>query len=354
MLLRQAIIALSLLFATPAAAQIVVTSDAYDAFMGATYIEDRDSNVVLTIQRELGVSGVDMRGMRDADGQWRAEYFCRPDMVLVTENRRRAQTYYLPYLAWATTRHVTEDSAVIESRWLTSMGTMASILPSSVPTPQPTTDIVIRHQLQRGIPMVVTRVTLTNRARDAQRMNYIYQDAAYMWFPDGDQRNTESVRITTGNGTRDRFTNVASAGETEPGFWQFAGTFNREHGVIAGVLSMNGGEIAGISGDYIGVNVSTVRNTGFYHGRRDFRIADIPRATTDAGVRTLPYINRFISLDFGELQPGQSKTLSFFRIMTVLPPGQRTDEGIDAWVTSQVVGLMQRAMAQSQGGDAAQ
>ena len=124
--------------------------------------------------------------------------------------------------------------------------------------------------------------------------------------------------------------------------------------MIAGILSMNGGEIAGISGDYVGVNVSTVQGTGYYHGRRDFRIADVPRETTDAGVRTLPYINRFISLDYGELQPGQSKTLSFFRIMTVLPEGRRSDEAIDAWVTSQVVGLMQRSVAQVQAGDAAQ
>jgi hypothetical protein len=247
-----------------------------------------------------------------------------------------------------------DEAATVESRWLTSMGTIASILPHSVNVDQPPADIVIRNQLRRGVPLVVTLVTITNRSREAQRMSYIYQDAAYMWFPDGDQRNVESIRIGTSRSGYDRFANVVSAGVTAPGFWQFAGTFNRQHGVVAGLLSMNNGEVIGISGEYVGITTSVVDGAGRFHNRSGFHNADIPRVTTVTNVRTQPFINRFIALDFGEMQPDQQKTLSYFRIMTVLPPEQRTEDGIQAWVAAQVTALYQRTVVQNQGSDAAQ
>jgi hypothetical protein len=227
------------------------------------------------------------------------------------------------------------------------MGTIASLLPSRVPVRAPEVDIAIRNQLESGIPVVVTLVTLTNRASASARLTYIYQDAAYMWFPDGDQRNTESMRIKTSTEGYGRYVNVVSAGATAPGFWQFAGTFNREHGVIAGILSLSEGEIAGISGDYVGLGGVEIDGSGFYLGRANYRAADIPRVETEMDVRQNRYINRFIAHDFGELQPGESKTFTLFRIMAVLPPEQRTEDGMQAWVSSQVRAMYDRETART-------
>lgn len=346
-MLRRAVSAAALLWAAPASAQIVVTSDAYDAFSGATYIEDDESNIVLTVQREMGRNGMNIRGLRDGDGLWRVEYFCEPDTVLIVENGRRAQSYYLPYLSWSSMNYVTDDMAVVESRRLPSMGTFRSLLPASVDTPQPDAEIRVRHQLRRGSGLVESLVTITNRANTPQRMTYVYQDAAYMWYPDGDQKNTESIRIAVSSEGVARRMNVASAGPTAPGQWQFVGTFNREHGVIAGILSVTPGEVAGISGEYVGVNVATIDDRGYYRARRDFRHSDIPSTDTEDNVRDLPFVNRFIAMDFGTLAPGQTRTLPYFRIMAVLPEDQRTDDAIQQWVSAEVSQMYRDAAAQA-------
>lgn len=340
---KQCIVAAALACATPATAQIVITSDAYDAFTGATYIEDYESNIVLTLQRELGVNGMNIRGLRDTDGQWRVEYFCAPDTVLITEDGRRAQSYYLPYLSWSTTHYVTEDVAIVESRRVPSMGTLASLLPARIAALTPPADIIVRHQMRRGARLVESLVTITNRAERPQRMTYVYQDAAYMWFPDGNQRNTESIRLSVSSAEVQRYVNAASAGPTTPGHWQFVGTFNRQHGVVAGIISMTPNEVAGISGDYLGVRGVTINRQGYYLPRDGFRSANIP-ATADAGdVREMPFVNRFIAMDFGTMAPGETKTLPYFRIMAVLPPDQRTDEGIEAWAEGSVLHMHQEA-----------
>lgn len=330
-------------FAAPAAAQIVVTSDGYDTFTGGTYIEDVESAIVLTLQRELGQSGMNIRGPRDADGQWRVEFFCEPDNVLITEEGRRTRSYYLPYLTWSTTHHVTDDAAIVEARRLPSMGTIASLLPADIEPASPEADILVRHQLRRGARLVESLVAITNRADRPQRMTYVYQDAAFMWFPDGDQRNTESVRFTVSDGQLQRYFNTESSGTTTAGHWQFVGTFNREHGIVAGIISLTPNEVAGITGDYIGVRGVNIENKGFYQSRRDFRQSDIVPIASGRGVRELPYINRYVALDFGEMAPGETRTMPYFRIMAVLPPEQRTNEGIEAWVLSSVTHMHREA-----------
>ncbi|MEQ1491396.1 MAG: hypothetical protein ABL932_12690 [Terricaulis sp.] len=344
-MLRRAVCAAAIVWAGPAAAQIVVTSDGYDAFSGATYIEDHDSNIVLTEIREMGFSGVDIRGLRDPDGQWRVEYFCRPDTVLIAESGRRRQTYYLPYLSWSSANYVTDDVAIVESRRVPSMGTFGSLLPESVPSPSPEADITVRHQLRRGARVVESLVTITNRARSAQHMTYIYQDAAYMWFPEGDQKNTESIRLSVSPGVVQRQVNASSSGPTPAGYWQFAGTFNRHRGVVAGILSMTPGEIAGISGNYVGVSPTEIEGQGYYRARRDFGSDDIPIEQRGEGVRDMRFVNRFVALDFGSLEPGETRTLPFLRIMGVLPPDQHSDEDIEAWIRAEVTRIYEDAAA---------
>lgn len=106
---------------------------------------------------------------------------------------------------------------------------------------------------------------------------------------------------------------------------------------------MTPNEVAGISGDYLGVRGVTINRQGYYLPRDGFRSANIP-ATADAGdVREMPFVNRFIAMDFGTMAPGETKTLPYFRIMAVLPPDQRTDEGIEAWAEGSVLHMHQEA-----------
>ena len=322
----------------PATAQITVSSSPYAPFSDAIYIRDDRANVVLTAQREMGPLGfdIDIRGWRDADNVDRVEYFCQPDTILLVEGQNGSRVHYLPYLVWRRDFTVQDDRAIVESRRVASMGTYRSLLPSEIEVEEPRADIRVMNSMMRGAGTVDTTVIVTNRARQAQRYTYIYQDAAYMWFPHGDQRSVESIRITADPSGYGRYVNQVSAGRSAPGFWQFAGTFDREHGVVGGIVTFNPEDIVGVNDEYLGLIQDNIDGEGFVHARRDFRRDDIP--STNAGairVEGRP-INRFIALDFGTMAPDESKTLRYQRIMTVLPEGERSEDGIQRWVSSVV------------------
>lgn len=326
----------------PAAAQITVSSRASGPFTDAHYITDDRANLVLTIQRELGPLGfgLDIRGWRDPDGVDRAEYFCQPDAVLMMESRSRAQAYYLPYLTWRTDWTVEPELARFDARHVTSMGTYQSLLPAGIRAMAPPVDMRMATTMRRGDGYLNTLFTVTNRSNEAQRMTFVYQDAAYMWFPDGDQRNVESIRIATSSAGFERRVNQESAGATAQGFWQFVGTFNREHGVVAGMLSFTPGDQLGISREYLGITGETIGNAGYVNARPNYRRSDIPNVADGPNVREQRrYINRFIALDFGVVQPGANATRTFYRIATVLPEGERSEDGIQRWVSATVVRL---------------
>jgi hypothetical protein len=156
-----------------------------------------------------------------------------------------------------------------------------------------------------------------------------------MWFPDGDQRNVEGIRIVAASTGFERHVNVVSAGYTPRDHWQFVGTFNREHGVIAGILTFEPGDVAGISGDYVGVHPIDIDGQGFFR--------PVPRARIPTGegpaLAGSNFVNRFIALDFGVLDSNESKSLSYTRIMTVLPPEQRSEDGIHEWVRRTVTAI---------------
>jgi hypothetical protein len=163
-------------------------------------------------------------------------------------------------------------------------------------------------------------------------MTYVYQDGAFMWFPDGDQRHVESIRIVASLLARQMYVNTVSAGPTPAGSWQFVGTFNREHGVVAGIVTTDQSDVAGISGDYIGVRQIQRGGVPYFVPRAN---PVIPRGE-GVNIREATYDNRFIALDFGTLQPGEEKQRYFHRIMTVLPPAERNESGIAAWVEQMV------------------
>ena len=312
-------------------------TDAYKEFNDAEYVEDASvaGGIVLTMPKYQwrNTFSVDYRGSRETGQPWKTEYFCEPDAVLLVEDELSAQGFYLPYLARVDDLWANASQARAAARFTPGMGAINALLPVKTALPTPLVDLTEMDILRSGSGRVETQVTATNCDASPKRITYVYQDAAYMWFPDGNQNAVETMRLQALPSGYVRDVNLESAGPTVN--WQFAGTFNRARGVVSGLLSFEASDIVGLSSHYIGITGAA--NVSYFTPTQGYRRANIPANGLGGAFGPTSLKNRFIALDFGTLQPGQTLTRVFYRIMTVLPEGQRSEQGIHDWVRLKVM-----------------
>jgi hypothetical protein len=312
-------------------------TDGYKEFNDAEYVEDASvaGGIVLTMPKYQwrNTFSVDYRGSREAGQPWKTEYFCEPDTVLLIEDENAAQGCYLPYLARVDDLWANASQARAAARFAPGMGAISALLPVTTPLETPLVDMTEMDILRAGSGRVETQITIKNCDSGAKRTTYVYQDAAYMWFPDGNQVTVETMRLQATPQGYIRDVNLESAGPTVG--WQFAGTFSRARGIVSGLLSFEPSDILGVSAHYIGI--SGAANVSYFTPTPGYRRADVPAAGLGGAFGPTSLKNRFVAMDFGTLQPGQSQTRVFYRIMTVLPEEQRNEQGIHDWVRLKVM-----------------
>jgi hypothetical protein len=290
---------------------------------GADYFIDPVTRIVLTKQRapRRNGYGVDLRGL-EPDHQetgfgWRSEFFCEPDSILIEYNNSVYAKSYLSYLNWIDDVHHTPHEAWISLKHLTGNGSLAAIVPEKVlATHDPTRfDIQEDHHLYGGSFFVASTVTLTNRHSEPLSAIYVYQDAAYLWFPRGNQKGIEPINV------RVRSDRPAAEVRTVEGYQvvrlgpeeiAFGGYFDPEHGVLAGVVAVDPGTALGTIRGYISLEagVRTEHGTFPLVMRDRVHFDDLTAALGIGRVK-----NRFVAFHVRSIPPNEQARLRFFRFM---------------------------------------
>ena len=318
---------------------LTYTTEAYTTWTGGDYVEDHSANVVM-----VGVRAAPYNNFRNQyracrnplNNQWEAEYFCDPDHILIVEDDAASQAHYLDYRTWMDDLYVGAATAKASAIYAPSMGSIASLLPVTTPLPPLDAELRFTDMMEEGKGKIESTICVWNRGTTPKRFTYVYQDAAFMWYPDNAQLHVESMHLTATT-VFTRTINRESAGQIAQGQWQFAGTFHRTKGVVAGILSFAPTDRIGIAKGYLGFSMQP---SGYAVTTPGYRQSNIPSGLGSPLTIGVDIFNRFAALDFGVLQPGQGAGQTLYRIMAVLPASDAsplTDDQVQAWVSQKVV-----------------
>jgi len=301
---------------------------AYSQFTDADYYIDPISKIVVTRQKEGWRNGYsfDLRG-KESDDTWRSEFFCEPDTMVFVYNNNSYQRSYLPYLLWIDDVYLTNNIVVVGLVHMYNFGNISSLLPSgtmnnfnNIPL-----DIEEIHSHELGMNYVKTEILIRNRGSETFNVVYVYQDAAYLWFPRGNQSGIEPVFYRySNNASQFDIGNYRSA-QLEPGDSVFSGYVDRDHGIITGIFSNQGWSKVGLINDYIGLEsngISNPSNGESYQivNNMTFYYDNIPTSNIIYGDQNANILkNRYVAFNINDLHPGESRSVYFYRIMYHIP-----------------------------------
>lgn len=291
----------------------------------ADYYVDERSGIVLTKRKMDRLNGysVDIRAWHDAIGEkpWQGEFFCEPDSLVVTQAASdRASDWYLNNLVWIDDASYNGNLVQLRAAYYPSMGNGGAIQGvdlSSKPGMPLALEEIIEHR--SGENTVVSSFTMHNASDEPQKAFFIYQDAAYLWFPRGNQRTIIPLTIKLdAHGESEIFVKRHKVFAVEADEAVFAGHIDFEHGIVAGVVGRGPDVRIGTTKGYVGVGRKKMHSSDFTHHfstAAGLRFNDLPGESYEAAYDDTDLKNRFVALDFGELHPGQQRTRSYGRIM---------------------------------------
>jgi hypothetical protein len=303
-------------------------------FRGGDHFIDPSTLIVLTKQRGPRSNGyhVDLRGLEpdhDESGfAWRSEFFCEPDSILIGYNDHIYEKSYLNYLNWIDDAHQTPKRAWISLKHFAGNGSLRGLIPESAlqTHSSPRFDITEDHRLRLGNPFVETSVALTNRHDETLSAIYIYQDAAFLWFPRGDQKTIVPLNVELRLDTP--YPGVSASSEYRSMIlphdaMAFSGFFDPEHSVLSGLVAVDPGLMIGTIRGYLSIDGGTREESGSFH----FLTPDeVTFETLTSSVGMTRVKNRYVAAELEDIAPGESVKLRFYRFMSYRPGVRVTPE----------------------------
>ncbi len=174
----------------------------FQNFWGADLIIDKISNITTTIQNHIHRGGyhLDFRGMTqsvnlDQELQgWEVEYFCENEGIISTKVNDKWRTSYYAYLNSKLDWFIDLNIGCFcpSSFWSPGMGGFHSFLPlevNCINSIYPSVSIHDNIRIQEGSNIAHSITEIGNPSADFVDYIYVYQDAAYLWFPRGNQES---------------------------------------------------------------------------------------------------------------------------------------------------------------------
>ena len=216
------------------------------------YIDNRSGIVLTTYKNDQILESMlpNFRGLNYQDlpfkeqnfKKWEAEYFCEPDWVLSYYHGTEEEVTYLNELNWEKEVAFSNDTFSIKYHHKPAFGYV--YIQKSFPF-----ELDITFSIKFGSNKVVTDFVLKPLNEIQYDLNFIAQDAAYMWFPQNDQ---STVFGLTASANHTNHGHDVMFSTKEP---LLASTYTVKYGVFSGyrtVISPSASEIyAGVASNYL-------------------------------------------------------------------------------------------------------
>jgi len=294
-------------------------SDAYKPFTGADYYVDPVSEIVLTAQKEERRNGydLDVRGFSPTYN-WTSEFFCEPDTVVIAYNNSTYMKAYLDYLVWIDDVYLSDDQVMISLLHLKEFGNLGPLInPVALKSVDDLPiDIEETHNHFLGSNLIDTNVTICNRGDSNLNIIYVYQDAAYLWYPRGNQSGVTPVFYSSVSGVNNNEIGNYTAYSLKSNDKAFAGYADKEHDVISGIISASPDTKVGIIPEYIGLVYGSSQSIPGFEVLSDQKITytDIPdekfngSAASDNDFKAI-----YIAFNLENMAPGETRSFNFYR-----------------------------------------
>jgi len=258
----------------------------------------------------------------DRNREWQGEFFCQPDTVILAFDQNQHYLAYNGYLRWDSDTFLRQDKKFARiSLWRTPNTDIKYI--ESIPrkeiekTPNLLADIQEDISLYYGNPVGESRVYITNRYSKSMSFLYIYQDAAYMWLPQGNQDRVQFIFFPVDDS--DNLETLSAFGLNSNNTYFFAGTYHPDHNILSGVFTTAPASFVATLPSYIG------NKEEFNYFVQDETVASyddiIQRIKKLVGFNTNEVClkNRAVAIFFDQVKPGETRAAIFYRVMLYYP-----------------------------------
>lgn len=172
------------------------------SFWSCRYFIDPISHISATIQSNSFRGGyhVDFRGLTTnvsasrIDIGWEVEFFCENEGVISTRANADWRATYYTYLNTKVDSYTSPENTVLNlsTFWTPGMGELYSNLPEVVKSKikrrsVPDVSILEKLSLHLGERYCISDLLIGNPSSECVEFIYVYQDAAYLWFPRASQ-----------------------------------------------------------------------------------------------------------------------------------------------------------------------
>lgn len=301
-------------------------------FWGTNYYIDQVTGIVLTEQCYIfrGGHGLDFRALTqtvDLNNQeisgWECEFFCEPESVLSALDNGEWKSIYASYLN--TKKDVFYDSSklIYSTYWSPGMGMVP--LPSVFSTNGVQELPISWNEITTfvsGNRIVANETIIGLPVQNETTFVYVYQDAAYLWFP----RHTQvdvipfTGSVVNSGSIFEIYGYHAVEKKHDDNIAIFAGNVDLDNGVLTAIVTNHPGASVGNIGWYLGFHKQEMIN-GFSYSIFDstthpLKPESIPEAGVLQGVDISSNDLRNIFMAFsGNLSSGESISFRWARIM---------------------------------------
>ena len=216
------------------------------------YIDNRSGIVLTTYKNDRILESMlpNFRGLNYQDlpfkeqnfKKWEVEYFCEPDWVLSYHHGTEGGVVYLNELNWEKEVAFSNETFSIKYHHKPEFGFvyMQKIFPF---------ELDITFTINLGSNKVVTDFVLNPLKKIQYDLNFIAQDAAYMWFPQNDQSTVSGLTASANHSNYGH--NVMFSTKEQ----LFASTYTLKYGVFSGYRTVPSPDAvetyAGVAGNYL-------------------------------------------------------------------------------------------------------
>jgi hypothetical protein len=316
-------------------------SKAYKPFTDADYYIDPMSKIVLTKQKEERRNGydIDVRGLTN-DMNWTSEFFCEPDTIVIAYNNNSYAKTYLGYLVWIDDVYLSDNQVIISLLHLNNFGNLGTLInPVALNTINYVpVDIEGSYNHFLGSNVIETTVNIRNMGDSNLTIVYVYQDAAYLWFPRQNQNGVLPVFYSKGAGEEEflvgNYTAYSLKGEDRA----FAGYADKEHGIISGIVSTTPGIKVGILPEYIGLNGDA---EGYVlMSNQNITFTDIPDETFNGSIAPdVGLKNLYVAFELTNMAPGETRSIHYYRLMMLSPEKSMDNGSIQSFINNEIINV---------------
>lgn len=305
---------------------------AYDTFTSWDWLVDPSTNLALGNIKEGALLDYQHKihpiNLQKPNEWSEGEYYCDPDSIIVAYNGDgKYNSQYLPYMKWNKDYFIQKDGKLGRFSVRYDPNTGNKYFNQTNPL-----QLEVRedHTIQMGQPYIETTISIKNLYDTEMNILYIYQDAAFMWLPDGNQQHVGTYINSSKSEIVDKFW----FGINDPTV--IAGTYHKMKNVFGGIYTSNPYAFIGIIPEYAyfikHLNRQDMANKGVY----GYAEVNYYKKTKDELVEYLSQWNgreitkddlknRIVVLPIDNLKPGETRIIEFRRTGYMNLNSKKTD-----------------------------